>query len=86
MRHGGDGGSTYVARMVARVEESTSWLMATEMVCCRGRQRFQVEEDVRTSETAVRCAPGESCTKAREGAQTGARASERTQICDDHTS
>jgi len=40
MRHGGD--NIYGSVICLYVEETTSWMM----VCCRGRQRFQVEEDV----------------------------------------
>jgi len=49
------------------VEESTSWMM----ICCRGRQRLQVEENVRP--------PGQSCGGHRRAsrAQGHGRARER---------
>jgi len=57
-RHSGKRVSTYVARKFALRKgvhitvEWWSWWMATGMVCCQGRQRFQVEEDVRSPSCA----------------------------------
>jgi len=56
------------------VEETTSWMM----VCCRGRQRFQVEENVRTS--GCGCDGRRADDRAQAWPGTRAR---WTTVCDD---
>jgi len=54
------------------------------MVCCRGRQRFQVEEDVRTSGCGCDGRQAESpCTRARAGARAhdGRVLNKRATVC-----
>ena len=74
MRHGGGDGSTYVAEMFALCGGVNIMDNIYRMVCCRGRQRFQVEEDVRPPSCGCNGRQARSCMRARASARAGARA------------